>query len=89
MAEQREDEIAMAIEARGLPDQRQDAVGRRQREQRVDVGVAHPLRHEAQRQLRRELRLKPPPPAASYSRNAPPTDRSPPAAIQHFRRHRR
>ena len=52
MAEQREDEIAMAIESRRLPHERQDAVGRGQREERVDVGVAHALRDEAQRQLR-------------------------------------
>jgi hypothetical protein len=32
MAQQRENEVAMAVEARRLPDQRQDAVGGRQRE---------------------------------------------------------
>lgn len=37
MPQQRQDEIAMPVEAGRLADQRQDAVGRREREQRVDV----------------------------------------------------
>ena len=58
MAQQCQDEITMAIESCCLSHQRQDAIGRCQREQRIDIRVAHPLGDEAQRELRRKLGLK-------------------------------
>ena len=49
----------MLVEARRLPDDRHDAVGARELEQRVHVAVGQPVRHPAQLQLRVDLRAKP------------------------------
>ncbi len=47
MAEQREDEVAMLVEARRLSHDRHHAVGAGQIEERVDVGVRQPMGEHA------------------------------------------
>ena len=64
MLEERDDEIAMAIELRRSAHDGHHAVGQRQIEQRIDFRIGHPLRQHAERELRLKFRseaLAPPP----------------------------
>ena len=48
----------MLVELRGLADDRHHAVGPRELEERVDVGVREPLREQAQTELRLQFGSK-------------------------------
>src|SRR5436189_103671 len=58
VSEQCRDEVAVVIDGRGRADERHDAVGARELEQRVDVIVAQAVRDAAQEQLPAQLGAK-------------------------------
>ena len=68
MLEQRDDQVPVPVELRRSADDRHDAVGQREIEQRIDLRVGHPLREHAQRELRLELGSEPLPPSPLVDR---------------------
>ena len=62
--EERQNQLAMAVESRRAADDRHDAVGLRQLEERVDLVVSETVGQQPQRELCLELRSEPFPPEA-------------------------